>query len=343
MAYGQRRRKRQPGGGSTRSGGAPGMLCSSVVSQGDDRAQQALGVGVRGLGEDLARGALLDDAAGVHHRHPVARLGHDPEVVRDEDEPGVIWRRSARMLEDLGLDDRRRARSSARRRRPPPVEHDRQGDHDPLAHPAGELVRVVLHPGQWDAHRHQRSGRSLGLVLLDAGPVGLQRLDEVVLHRISGFSRVIGSWKMRAMSSPRARAAVGVERRPARRPERTLPGEAGAAGEEADEAPTHRRLAAAGLAHQPEALAGCEHEVDTVDRDRAPARWRRTPAGRAPRARRRRRSRRLVHRLEIGDPTGDRLRVGLGTGALGPPVRPADAEQRVDHVVEALAEQRAAR
>jgi hypothetical protein len=37
----------------------------------------------RGL-EDLAGRALLDDAAGVHNRHAVAHLGHDAEVVSDE-------------------------------------------------------------------------------------------------------------------------------------------------------------------------------------------------------------------------------------------------------------------
>ena len=48
------------------------------------------------LPEHLAYGAALDDAPGVHHRHPVAHAGDDAEVMGDEEHaeprPGLISR-----------------------------------------------------------------------------------------------------------------------------------------------------------------------------------------------------------------------------------------------------------
>src|SRR5581483_850369 len=52
--------------------------------QRDDRSQEGLRVGVAGGGEHGGHRALLDDAAGVHDRHPVAGLGHDSQVVGDQ-------------------------------------------------------------------------------------------------------------------------------------------------------------------------------------------------------------------------------------------------------------------
>ena len=93
IASGQRGWKRQPGGGSTRSGGAPVDVVQARGPQRDRGAQQLAGVGVLGPGEDLPRVADLDDLAGVHHRHPVARLGDDAEVVGDQQQGRVgSWR-----------------------------------------------------------------------------------------------------------------------------------------------------------------------------------------------------------------------------------------------------------
>ena len=118
IASGQRGWNRQPGGGSTRSGGAPGMECSPVVVERDRRAQQLPRVRVRGLGEHVARRALLDDPPGVHHRDPVAGLGDDAEVVRDQQDRGVeVALAGRRGCAGSAPRRARRARSSARRRR----------------------------------------------------------------------------------------------------------------------------------------------------------------------------------------------------------------------------------
>ena len=61
-----------------------------------DRAEQAPGVGVLGVVEDLVERALLDDPAGVHDGDPVGDVGHDAEVVGDQDHGRARSRRAAR-------------------------------------------------------------------------------------------------------------------------------------------------------------------------------------------------------------------------------------------------------
>ena len=47
--------------------------------------EQAPGVGVLGVVEDLVEGPGLDHPPGVHDQHPVGDLGDDAEVVGDQD------------------------------------------------------------------------------------------------------------------------------------------------------------------------------------------------------------------------------------------------------------------
>src|SRR3712207_8181983 len=52
-------------------------------------------------------GTVLDDLTRVHHRNAVAGFGHDPEVVRDQQERGVEVPTEVRQdREDLRLDER---------------------------------------------------------------------------------------------------------------------------------------------------------------------------------------------------------------------------------------------
>src|SRR4029450_11900451 len=51
-----------------------------------DRPEQAPGVRVLGVVEDLVEGALLHDSPGVHHGDAVRDVGDHAEVVRDEDD-----------------------------------------------------------------------------------------------------------------------------------------------------------------------------------------------------------------------------------------------------------------
>ena len=69
------------------------------------RAEQAPGVGVLRVIEDLVELPVLDDLPRVHHQHPVGDLGDDPEIVGDQDRRQAASRlRSSDQVEDLGLD-----------------------------------------------------------------------------------------------------------------------------------------------------------------------------------------------------------------------------------------------
>jgi ABC-type dipeptide/oligopeptide/nickel transport system ATPase component len=110
---------------------------------GRDAAEQREGVGVARVGEQLVARSELDDPASVHDRDGVAEAGHHAEVVRDQDRRGVhLAAERAQQVEDLGLHGRvergRRLVGDQQGR----VAGDGHGDHGPLAHAAGELVRV---------------------------------------------------------------------------------------------------------------------------------------------------------------------------------------------------------
>ena len=56
--------------------------------------------------EHRPRVALLGHLAGVHHGDPVARLGDDAQVVRDEEERGAeVALEVGEDAQDLGLDE----------------------------------------------------------------------------------------------------------------------------------------------------------------------------------------------------------------------------------------------
>ena len=79
-------------------GWRPGYEVQPGGLEADRRAQQLAGVRVLRVPEDVTHVALLDDAAGIHDRHPVARLGDDPEVVSDQQQRRVeVLRMSLRI------------------------------------------------------------------------------------------------------------------------------------------------------------------------------------------------------------------------------------------------------
>src|SRR5262245_4722770 len=115
-----------------------------------DRVEERLRVGMPGAVEETAHRLHLHDLARVHHADPVAHLGDDAEVVRDEDQ-----RDAGRALEILqqiqvleldrdvevggglvGDDDTRPAGLG-------------DGPDNPLPHAAAELVGKIPHPPLW--------------------------------------------------------------------------------------------------------------------------------------------------------------------------------------------------
>ena len=149
-AYRHRAANRQPRGGS----GQVRRLARNVVQPLSDagrlhdlvrqRLEQGLRVRVPGVGEQGRRVRRLDDPARVHDRDPVGATGDDPEVVGDQDhrhaEPLA---EVVEQFEDLLLDGDVEGGGRLVGDQQLRLAGQRHGDHDPLAHAAGELVREV--------------------------------------------------------------------------------------------------------------------------------------------------------------------------------------------------------
>ena len=112
---------------------------------------------------DVARRPALDDAARIHHVHPVGVARDDAEIVRDDDQRHAETpRQILHQLEDLRLDgDVERGRRL--------VGDDqlglaaqRHGDHHALAHAAAEVMRILPQPPLrlGDAHHAQQLDRA---------------------------------------------------------------------------------------------------------------------------------------------------------------------------------------
>ena len=134
-------------------------------AQARDRGHQAARVGMRRAVEQLGGRGLLDLAARIHHDHAAAGLGHDAEIVRDQDHGGAgALLQLQHQVEDLRLDghvERGGRLVGDQQRR---IAGERGRDHHALAHAAGELVRIVVEPalgvGNLDQPQHLDGARA---------------------------------------------------------------------------------------------------------------------------------------------------------------------------------------
>ena len=111
-----------------------------------DGFQQALGVRVSGAGVDLEDIRLLHDPAGVRPRS-VGDVGDDAEVMGDEDQAHLPFLlQISEQSHDLRLHRDVQCGRGLVGDQHGRVERDRHGDHDPLSHAAGELMRKGLDP-----------------------------------------------------------------------------------------------------------------------------------------------------------------------------------------------------
>ena len=241
------------------------------------RAQEADRVGVLGVGEERRHRCRLDHLAGVHDERVVADLGHHAEVVGDQHD-----RRAARLLEvahqrqDLRLDGdvegRGRLVGDQHRR----VVDQRHGDHHPLAHAAGELVRVVVGACRPRAGMRTRSSISRARASAARRPIALvaeDRLDELIADREGRVER-----GHRLLEDHRQPVAAQRPHRVPVQPEQVRAIEddpaAGDAGRRRRQEPHDRKrgdtLAATGLADDAEGAAGVQPEIDTVHHRQRP-------------------------------------------------------------------------
>ncbi len=148
----------------------------------------------------------LDDAAGVHHGHVVTHLRNHAEVVCDQHDRGVgAPAEIAEQVQDLCLsgDIERRGRLVGDQQRG--VVDQRHRDHHALAHAAGKLVRVGLHPprGVRDTDLGQHLHGPGARLARGIGEWSLIASSSWPPTDTSGCSEVSGSWKIIAIWPPR--------------------------------------------------------------------------------------------------------------------------------------------
>ena len=156
------------------------------------RVEQAPRVGVFGAVEDVLVAALLDRLGRVHDHHVVRRLGDHAEVVRDQDDGAAeVALQLVHQLQDLGLRGHVERRGGLVGDQQVGVVDQRHSDHHPLAHPARELVWVVVHArlGSRDGHGFQHLHRAAVSDLLADVLMQLHRLAQLRADRVDRVQR----------------------------------------------------------------------------------------------------------------------------------------------------------
>ncbi len=159
--------------------------------------QQARGVVMRGAAQDRRRLPRLDDAAAVHDDDAVGDAADDAEVVGDEqDAHPQVALQPLDQLEDLCLDGDvqcgGRLVGDQHRR----VGRQRHRDHGALAHPAAELVGIVVKAlvRVGDADLHEALDRAPPRGLAAHRRMEADRLDDLLadaLDRVQARERVL--------------------------------------------------------------------------------------------------------------------------------------------------------
>ena len=114
-------------------------------AQSGHRRQQRLGIRMLRTAEDRLYRAAFNRFAPVHHQHAVGDIRHHAHIVGNKDHAHRhLFLQDADKLEDLRLngDVQRGGRLIGDQQRR--AAGERHGDHHPLAHAAGELVRIAL-------------------------------------------------------------------------------------------------------------------------------------------------------------------------------------------------------
>src|SRR3990170_3241864 len=227
--------------------------------------------------EDLCERAKLGQFPSIHHTHRVAQLGHDGHVVRDiQQRQTEVGAKLLKEREDTVLDEH--IQRGGRLVGDEQLRAQRHGHSDgrALAHPATELVRVVLQAARFEADAFEELGRPIARARRADGVVVADRFDELVpdaQHRVEGVHRALGDHG----DPPPAHGAhlCGGQARQVTPVEEDPPALDGAVRwEDSQQCARYGGLPAARLANQTDALPGLDGQRESVhgtDRPRAQA------------------------------------------------------------------------
>jgi len=250
-----------------------GAVAPHAAMHGRDRrhrGDQHLGVALHRPRQDLLGRPHLDQLAPAQHGHAMGDLGHDTEIVGDEQHAGALARlQFGHELQDLGLRGDVQGCGRFVGDQQHRIEHQRHGDHDALALAAGELVRIggvdalrlrQLHAVQdGDDLRLARRGVELGVRaqhfvdLLAAGHDGIERR-----HRLLEDHR-------HARAAQLAQPVLAGRQDVLALQENLARGRLQCLGEQAHHREGDHRLARTGFAHETDDLAGIDGEAHLFD------------------------------------------------------------------------------
>ena len=307
----------QPGGRWSAAGTVPGIGREpprATPRRGSERSRPRACRDGAGASKSSRTGALLDDAAGVHHRHALARSrATTPRscVISSTAMPSSRW--SVReQLEDLRLDrhvERGRRLVGDQQRG---LAGERHRDHHALAHAARELVRILVGAplGRRDADAREQLDGARARAARGRIPRCSASASAICSptrkHRVQATSSAPG--RSSRSSLPRTRADARRRRARAGRAARSRISPRG-------DAPGRRRRGAGSRARSPSCRSPTRRRARASRRPRARARRRAPPAP----ARRRSRRRRAGPRTSRSGSRAGRLRTALiaASGASG--------------------------
>ena len=236
-----------------------------------DGAQQALGVLVAGVVEDLVGGAALAHTAAVHHDDLIAHGGDDAQVVGDHDDGHAqLFLQFLHQFQDLRLDGHVQSGGGLVGDEDVGLAGQGHGDHHALPHAAGQLIGILLHALGGLVHAHQGehldgAGLGLGALFVRVQTDGLFQLVADGEHRVQAGHGVLEDDG--AALAPEARHLVAVPLGDVLALVlNAAAGDAAVVRQDLHDGIGGHRFAGARLTHDAQHLAGIQVEGNAVDR-----------------------------------------------------------------------------
>ena len=234
------------------------------------RAKETARIGMGRIAEDGANAAGFHEAAGIEHANAVADARNGAKVVGDEQDRGAeLAAQVTHQFEDRGLDRHVEPRCRLVHDEQRGFGHQRHGDDDALLLAAGEFVRIARqHPlgiGQADLAEHGDGARTGGgLARLTMQQRHLDELPPDGDDGVQAAHRVLVDHRD-PVSAHGAQRSVIEGREVAPVEHDAAGGDAHAARQVAQGSQSGGRLAATGLADEPERLAGSDRQREIVN------------------------------------------------------------------------------
>ena len=212
----------------------------------------------------------LDQLAGVHHGDAAGALGQQRQVVGDEQQRHVLSALQLhQQLQHLGLHGHVQRSGGLIGNQQLGRAGQRDGDHHPLAHAAGELVRVGTQPRLGIGHLDQAQQLQRALAQPGLGPalVDLERLDDLEAdgvarvqagHRVLEDHRDVAAGDAAALAGAEFQQVLTVEAQ-------QVGGDAAGRLHQAHQRQHGHALAGAGFADDAEQLAALDVQVQALD------------------------------------------------------------------------------